>query len=154
MGGVRRDVQRQRRGLIRALYEHYGQRLIVFFGGNAARQASELAETGVHTEPLTTRNMAVNGAVGYMKSAAVMVVDNYVAELAAIPESIEVYQIWHAAGAIKNFGWDDPATSQRPAADQRRFQEVYNHFTHIVVVRRRWAPFSSAPTVCPRSASC
>lgn len=120
-------------GLIRALYEHYGQRLIVFFGGNAARQASELAETGVHTEPLTTRNMAVNGAVGYMKSAAVMVVDNYVAELAAIPDSIEVYQIWHAAGAIKNFGWDDPATSQRPAADQRRFQEVYNHFTHIVV---------------------
>jgi CDP-glycerol glycerophosphotransferase (TagB/SpsB family) len=120
-------------GLIRSLYEHYGQRLIVFFGGNAVRQAHELAETGVHTEPLTTRNMAVNGAVGYMKSAAVMVVDNYVAELAAIPDTIEVYQIWHAAGAIKKFGWDDPATSTRPVADQRRFQEVYNHFTHIVV---------------------
>jgi CDP-glycerol glycerophosphotransferase (TagB/SpsB family) len=120
-------------GLTRKLYAQYGERLVVFYGANAAREAHSLAELGVHIEPLSGKNMVLSRAIKYLKHALVIVVDNYVAELAVIPDGIDVYQIWHAAGAIKKFGWDDPATSKRPKADQRRFQEVYNKFTHIVV---------------------
>jgi CDP-glycerol glycerophosphotransferase (TagB/SpsB family) len=120
-------------GMVAQLYKHYGQRLIVFYSSNAACEAQALAEDGVHIESLTAKNMVLKQAVAYLKTASVIVVDNYVAELAVVPDTVEVYQIWHAGGAIKKFGWDDPATSQRPAADQHRFQEVYNKFTHIVV---------------------
>lgn len=120
-------------GMVAQLYKHYGQRLIVFYSSNATCEAQALAEDGVHIESLTAKNMVLKQAVAYLKAASVIVVDNYVAELAVVPDTVEVYQIWHADGAIKKFGWDDPATSQRPAADQRRFQEVYNKFTHIVV---------------------
>lgn len=120
-------------GLIEHLHQEFGARLIVFYTANAAAQARMLVQKGVATIAYTAKNLLLGRTIAYLRGASVIVVDNYVAELALVSTRVPVYQIWHAAGAIKQFGWDDPATSKRPAADQRRFQQVYDRFTHIVV---------------------
>ncbi len=124
-------------GLTDRLFAEYGQRLLVLYGPNATQQANRLAKVGVQTLKLSAKSMVLHRGIAYLRGATTIVVDNYVAELALVPDGTEVYQVWHAAGAIKKFGWDDPATSTRPISDQHRFQQVYNKFTHIVVGSRK-----------------
>ncbi|MSE22670.1 CDP-glycerol glycerophosphotransferase family protein, partial [Lactobacillus parabuchneri] len=45
----------------------------------------------------------------------------------------KIVQIWHADGAIKKFGWEDPTTESRSRSDKRRFQQVYDHFDEYIV---------------------
>ena len=70
-----------------------------------------------------------------IKQSRVVLFDNYFPELSAIKKQVYNYffQIWHANGAIKAFGWDDPTTYRRSEADQIRFQKVYDSFDQIVV---------------------
>lgn len=65
--------------------------------------------------------------------------DNYFAFLAAFPFQKEqkIIQLWHADGAIKQFGRENPQNEKRSLVDQQRFEEVYAHFTHYIVGSKR-----------------
>lgn len=71
----------------------------------------------------------------HLATAKYIYIDNYVGILAALPlkKEVKVIQLWHAAGAIKRFGWSEPGTIKRSLKAQRRFQQVYNSFQYIPV---------------------
>ena len=64
-----------------------------------------------------------------------IIADNYFPFLAALPanEQRKVVQVWHADGAVKCFGLEDPKNQERSAADNQRFREVYHAFTDYIV---------------------
>ncbi|MFC6181910.1 CDP-glycerol glycerophosphotransferase family protein [Lactiplantibacillus daowaiensis] len=120
---------------IRALQQRLGARLVVYYLPAARAGAAVLAADGVAVQPFhDSLRFAVTG-IPTVTQAAVVYCDNYYAFLGGVTMSRHqrIIQVWHAAGAVKAFGWGDPQTSQRAAADQRRFQRVYNHFTDYVV---------------------
>lgn len=71
----------------------------------------------------------------HLATAKYVFIDNYVGILAAIrfKEQVKCIQLWHAAGAIKRFGWSEPATKERSKNAQLRFQRVYDQFQYMPV---------------------
>lgn len=64
-----------------------------------------------------------------------VIVDNYYGFLAAtkFKETVTCTQVWHAVGAIKQFGIEDPSNAFRSEKAIRRFKSVYARFDQIVV---------------------
>ncbi len=62
-------------------------------------------------------------------------VDNYFGFLAVtnFKSNVSCIQLWHAAGAIKQFGLKDPSIEGRSPRANDRFQKVYQRFDHVVV---------------------
>ncbi|PXW92032.1 CDP-glycerol glycerophosphotransferase (TagB/SpsB family) [Streptohalobacillus salinus] len=74
-------------------------------------------------------------SIYHVATSKVIFVDNYFGFLAAAtfkPE-VKVVQLWHAAGAIKRFGLEDPTIKKRSRRANKRFKQVYQRFTHVVV---------------------
>jgi len=71
----------------------------------------------------------------HLATSKQIVVDNYYGFLAAttFKKGVNCTQIWHAAGAIKQFGAKDPANVNRSLAAQKRFKKVYHQFDQIVI---------------------
>ncbi|WP_445505611.1 CDP-glycerol glycerophosphotransferase family protein [Niallia sp. 03091] len=69
----------------------------------------------------------------HLATAKIIVVDNYYGYLSTIrfKRNVKCLQIWHAAGAIKQFGRKDPSIKTRTAAARTRFQKVYKQFHYI-----------------------
>ena len=74
-------------------------------------------------------------AAYHLMTAKTIIVDNYYGFLsvAKFKKAVECIQIWHAAGAIKNFGFLDPTVEQRSKRAQKRYRNVYRNFHKIVV---------------------
>ncbi|WP_312097374.1 CDP-glycerol glycerophosphotransferase family protein [Niallia sp.] len=74
-------------------------------------------------------------SIYHLATAKVIILDNYFGFLSAIQFKKEVkkVQIWHAAGAIKQFGLKDPSIQNRSKRANERFKLVYNQFDHIIV---------------------
>ncbi|PWG01107.1 CDP-glycerol--poly(glycerophosphate) glycerophosphotransferase [Levilactobacillus bambusae] len=130
-------------GLIKAFQDQMpeGSELIVFYRPNTEAEATELAAYGVRTIPFRDNmNFVLNG-LPLLMTARVLFCDNYYAFLGGLahPHKMRIVQLWHANGAIKQFGWEDPATSTRSSADQRRFQAVYDQFDEYVVASKMMA---------------
>ncbi|MFT8322875.1 MAG: CDP-glycerol glycerophosphotransferase family protein [Bacillus sp. (in: firmicutes)] len=70
----------------------------------------------------------------HLATAKVVVVDNYYGFLSKISfkKNVKCLQIWHAAGAIKQFGRKDPSIKTRSNAAKIRFQKVYKQFHYIL----------------------
>lgn len=62
-------------------------------------------------------------------------VDNYYGFLAVtkFKEKVKCVQLWHAAGAIKQFGLKDLSIKNRSEKAYKRFNDVYNRFDHVIV---------------------
>ncbi|MFD1706493.1 CDP-glycerol glycerophosphotransferase family protein [Siminovitchia sediminis] len=62
-------------------------------------------------------------------------IDNYFGFLAAVrfKPNVKCIQLWHAAGAIKQFGLKDPSNQYRSPQANERFRRVYSQFDHVVV---------------------
>ncbi|MEI3607804.1 CDP-glycerol glycerophosphotransferase family protein [Pseudogracilibacillus sp. SE30717A] len=74
-------------------------------------------------------------SVYHLATSTHIIIDNYYGFLAATnfkPE-VKCIQLWHAAGAIKQFGLEDLTNGSRSERALQRFQKVYNTFDHIVV---------------------
>jgi len=71
----------------------------------------------------------------HLATAKVVLVDNYFAFLSVMhfKSDVECIQLWHAAGAIKKFGMEDPTFYERSPAAQKRFLKVYARFDKVVV---------------------
>ncbi|RSK35717.1 CDP-glycerol glycerophosphotransferase family protein [Bhargavaea beijingensis] len=74
-------------------------------------------------------------SIYHLATARYVFIDNYVGILSGLRfrRGVEPVQLWHAAGAIKRFGWTDPETSKRSRRAQKRFQAVYDRFSRIPV---------------------
>lgn len=78
-------------------------------------------------------------SIYHLATAKVIILDNYFGFLSAIQFKKEVkkVQIWHAAGAIKQFGLKDPSIQTRTKRANQRFHQVYNQFDNIIVGSKR-----------------
>lgn len=74
-------------------------------------------------------------SIYHLATSKYVFIDNYFGILSAIQfrKEVKCVQLWHAAGAIKKFGWGDPETSLRSSKAQIRFQQVYDQFQFIPV---------------------
>ena len=71
----------------------------------------------------------------HLATSRFVMVDNYFGVLAATPfkKEVKCIQLWHANGAIKQFGLKDPSLKDRSKRAVKRFKRVYDRFTHTVV---------------------
>ena len=125
-------------GLIQELAQTYGDSFLLCHTPNMTEAAANLARKlpagQLVTALYTPKELLLGDTFRKLKQAQVVVVDNYFPELAELAApNRKIIQIWHATGAIKEFGWGDPKTANRSRGDQRRFQRVYDSFTHVVV---------------------
>lgn len=74
-------------------------------------------------------------SIYHLATSEKVFVDNYYGFLAAAPfkANVQCIQLWHAAGAIKKFGWQDPLIRNRSPRAHKRFQNVYQRFDKVVV---------------------
>lgn len=84
-------------------------------------------------------------SIYHLATSKYVFVDNYAGVLSVIQfrREVKCIQLWHAAGAIKQFGWRDPETDARSSRAKVRFQEVYDRFQYIPVGSRQMAEIFS-----------
>lgn len=68
-------------------------------------------------------------------------VDNYFGFLAVtnFKPNVRCIQLWHAAGAVKQFGLKDLSIEYRSQRAHDRFQKVYQRFNHVIVGSEKMA---------------
>lgn len=74
-------------------------------------------------------------SVYHLATAKIVFVDNYYGFLAKSdfrPE-VECIQLWHANGAIKKFGFEDPLIRDRGKRAKKRFADVYKRFSKVAI---------------------
>ena len=71
----------------------------------------------------------------HLATAETILIDNYFAILSVMNfrPNVECIQLWHAAGAVKKFGLQDPSVLFRSPAAVRRFKHVYSRMNKVVV---------------------
>ncbi|WP_172371511.1 CDP-glycerol glycerophosphotransferase family protein [Sporosarcina jiandibaonis] len=74
-------------------------------------------------------------SIYHLATARHVFVDNYFAFLSVMnfKPGVECIQLWHAAGAVKKFGMEDPTFYDRSTSAQKRFKQVYSRFDKVVV---------------------
>ncbi|MGM8364823.1 CDP-glycerol glycerophosphotransferase family protein [Virgibacillus sp. W0181] len=80
-------------------------------------------------------------SIYHLATARYIIADNYYGFLAVtnFKSNVKCIQLWHAAGAIKQFGLKDLSIKKRPDRAYRRFKQVYNRFDHVVVGSEKMA---------------
>lgn len=80
-------------------------------------------------------------SVYHLATCEKVIVDNYYGFLAAasFKSNVQCIQLWHAAGAIKQFGLKDPDIHGRSKRAYKRFNKVYQKFDQVVVGSERMA---------------
>ncbi|WP_371069595.1 CDP-glycerol glycerophosphotransferase family protein [Sediminibacillus sp. JSM 1682029] len=80
-------------------------------------------------------------SIYHLATSKVIFVDNYFGFLSVtdFKAGVSCVQLWHAAGAIKQFGLKDPSIETRSNRAKQRFQEVYRRFHYVVVGSEKMA---------------
>lgn len=80
-------------------------------------------------------------SIYHLATSQKVIVDNYYGFLAVTEFKLNVQciQLWHAAGAVKQFALKDPSIQGRSAHAYKRFRKVYRQFDHVVVGSERMA---------------
>ncbi len=129
---------------------------IASFGGNINVTVDELERQAPHQEIIImkTANCKIDFSkkdrkvlhfehrlIDFLKSiyhlatSSHVIIDNYYGFLAAtnFKSEVKCIQLWHAAGAIKQFGLEDLTNGDRSERALQRFKQVYDSFDHVVV---------------------
>ena len=71
----------------------------------------------------------------HLATSKQVIVDNYYGFLAVtrFKKGVTCTQIWHAVGAIKQFGTQDPSNVSRTSAALKRFKQVYERFDQFAI---------------------
>ncbi|BDZ31007.1 CDP-glycerol glycerophosphotransferase family protein [Lactiplantibacillus sp. WILCCON 0030] len=120
---------------IEQLHQTVGDRLVVYYLSSAQSGAAQLLPADITIRPFHDSIRFAMTGVPVLTCAADIYCDNYYAFTAGLKrrQGQRIIQLWHASGAVKAFGWHDPATLKRSPADQKRFQAVYDQITDYVV---------------------
>nr|WP_249315467.1 CDP-glycerol glycerophosphotransferase family protein [Bacillus sp. FJAT-49711] len=80
-------------------------------------------------------------SIFHLATSTHIYVDNYFGFLAVTKfrENVSCIQLWHAAGAIKQFGLKDPSIRNRTKQALQRFKKVYDRFDYVVVGSEKMA---------------
>ncbi|WP_283096092.1 CDP-glycerol glycerophosphotransferase family protein [Apilactobacillus xinyiensis] len=111
------------------------RKLIVLYKPVTEAAATDLAAYGIETVPFWDGLHFVFKILPTIMTGSLIFCDNYFPFLGGMYHShkTKIIQLWHANGAIKKFGWEDPTTSLRSKSDKKRFQKVYDSFDDYVV---------------------
>ncbi|MBF7102187.1 CDP-glycerol glycerophosphotransferase family protein [Pediococcus pentosaceus] len=127
---------------IRELVKQFGSdEVLIVYKTNVKENVLQLQQGHIIKHAIEFKKFQVTSFVKGIKLARVTLFDNYYPELSAINKTKKDYfiQMWHANGAIKAFGWEDPSTYHRSVEDQQHFQRVYDSFDQIVVGSEKMA---------------
>lgn len=82
-------------------------------------------------------------SIFHLATGKMIVIDNYYGFLSSIKfrKNVTCLQVWHATGAIKQFGLKDPSIKNRSRKAIKRFKRVYKHFDKIIVGSEKMASF-------------
>src|SRR5699024_5933521 len=80
-------------------------------------------------------------SIYHLATSRMVFIDNYFGFLAVstFHSHVTCIQLWHAAGAIKQFGLNDPSNQYRTKRAIKRFHKVYQRFDHVVVGSEKMA---------------
>lgn len=80
-------------------------------------------------------------SIYHLATSKKVFVDNYYGFLAVtdFKSNVSCIQLWHAAGAIKQFGLKDPSNRFRSERAIDRFQKVYSRFNYVVAGSEKMA---------------
>lgn len=110
--------------------------LTVLYLPQCQNDANKLNKIGIKTVKFQNNIDFLIHKLPFILNAQLLICDNYYAFLSGIDfdhDKTHVVQIWHANGAVKSFGWDEPQTLKRSKSDKKRFQRVYNQFDEFIV---------------------
>ena len=85
--------------------------------------------------PFETKNVIhMLRSIFHLATSKWVIIDNYFGLLAAVTfkQDVTCVQLWHAVGAIKQFGLRDPSVQNRSSRAKQRFLDVYNRFQYVV----------------------
>ncbi|MHC9532725.1 CDP-glycerol glycerophosphotransferase family protein [Dellaglioa sp. L3N] len=111
------------------------QHLIVYYQPAMASEVKNSQRLGIETKLFVENLSFIFKLMPLIAKSELIFVDNYFAFLAKMytKKTTKIIQLWHANGAIKSFGWDEPKTARRSSTDKKRFQAVYNKFDNFIV---------------------
>ncbi|AOH57137.1 hypothetical protein ABE28_022565 [Peribacillus muralis] len=92
--------------------------------------------------PFESKNiMALLQSIYHLATSKWIIIDNYFGFLSAISfkKQVKCVQVWHAAGAVKQFGAKDPSIQNRSAGARKRFLDVYDKFDYVTAGSERMA---------------
>lgn len=126
------------KGLIEKLALNY--QVTVFYTEKVKEEAFFLEQQGLQIKPLKGISGLFN-VIRSIRASDWCLCDNYFAFLGSLrkPKTVKIVQLWHATGAIKTFGLEDQATTDRTLSDQARFRRVYAAFDYVVVASQAMA---------------
>ncbi|MDN6626986.1 MAG: CDP-glycerol glycerophosphotransferase family protein, partial [Pisciglobus halotolerans] len=109
--------------------------IVIFFEKNCQNEALKFSGPTVRVIPLSSSIRFLRKAVPLLMQSQIILCDNYFPLLAGFfpHKKTTIIQIWHANGAIKRFGLEDPTAMKRSYFDQLRFKQVYKRFDEYIV---------------------
>ncbi len=122
--------------LAERIKQESGRHFTVFYRGNCGASATLLKQRNVNCIKFADDLKFVFQQLKKIMGAQLIFVDNYFAFLGGCAfdhKKTTVVQLWHANGAVKTFGWEEPRTKERSVSDKKRFQKVYDQFDDFVV---------------------
>ena len=121
--------------IIEKLFQKYQKRLTICYTKNATNLARTYQEKGCQIYCIDSQLILFRHIVPLLKSARVILCDNYFAILGGIDflPKTKIVQLWHANGAIKKFGLEAHYAKKATQIDQKRYKDVYRRYTHYVV---------------------
>lgn len=123
-------------GLIESLEKEY--EVIVLYTKNCEQEANQLPKNNLTSYFLGSLSGLTKG-IETISQSKVIIADNYFAFLGDCEFKKEqtVFQLWHATGAIKQFGLEDKQAQKRPVNDKERFKRVYDSFDYVFVASKK-----------------
>lgn len=109
--------------------------VILFFEENCRQDAEKFEYNGTKIYLMDNSIPFLKKAVFELMQAKVIICDNYFPFLAGFfpKKETTIIQLWHANGAIKKFGLEDPTSMKRSLFDHIRFKQVYKRFDEYIV---------------------
>lgn len=109
--------------------------VVLLYDENCKEEAKAFEKMGAKIYLMTSTIPFLKTAISELMQAKVIVCDNYFPLLAGFYPKKEttIIQLWHANGAIKRFGLEDPTAMKRSFLDRKRFKQVYKRFDEYIV---------------------
>lgn len=123
-------------GFLNALIEENPKvEIIILFEKNCVEEAKRFEKMGAEIVPIFSSINFLRKSIPIIMQSKVIICDNYFPFLAGIypNKKTTIIQIWHANGAIKRFGLEDPTAIGRSIFDHLRFKKVYKRFDEYIV---------------------
>lgn len=113
-----------------------GDKLLVLYRENCTTSVQKLQDHDIECIEFSDDFHFLLHQLKNVVQAKLIFADNYYAFLGGCKfdhQRTRIVQIWHANGAVKTFGWEEPRTKERSASAKRRFQKVYDQFDDFIV---------------------